>query len=83
MKRIVLGVRYVFLVGMLLSSSAVLAGTLDTSKFAWMVQFAASGYDGASTLTNFPVLVRLSEAVGGFHYSDIGTTTNAAYATLR
>ena len=83
MKRIVPGIRYLLLVGMMLLSSAVFAGTLDTSKFARMLQFAASGYDGASTLTNFPVLVRLSEAVGGFHYSDIGTTTNAAYATLR
>ena len=83
MKRIALGVRCFLLIGMMLSSSAVFAGTLDTSKFAWMVQFAASGYDGASTLTNFPVLVRISEAVGGFHYADIGTTTNAAYAALR
>ena len=59
------------------------AEALDGSKFTCMVQFTASGYDGESTLENFPALVRLSEGIPGFHYSDIGDTTNAVYASLR
>lgn len=59
------------------------AEALDRSKFTCMVQFTASGYDGESTLENFPALVRLSEGIPGFHYSDIGDTTNAVYASLR
>ena len=37
------------------------AEALDSSQFAWGIEFVASGYDGGSTLENFPVLVRLSE----------------------
>ncbi len=59
------------------------AEALDGSKFTCMVQFTAFGYDGESTLENFPALVRLSEGIPGFHYSDIGDTTNAVYASLR
>ena len=62
---------------------SVQAEGLDITKFTSMVQFTASGYDGESTLENFPVLVRLSEGIAGFRYSDIGNTTNAAYASLR
>ena len=34
------------------------------------VEITFSGYTGSSTLANFPVLVKLSENLTGFHYSD-------------
>ena len=67
----------------LVASSATATGTVNPADFARAVSFTASGYDGASTLENFPVLVRLSEGIDGFSYADIGATTNAAYAALR
>jgi len=43
------------------------SGTLATSPFRRRIVFTTSGYDGGSTLENFPVLVRLSnETVPGF-----------------
>ena len=65
-------------------AASAFAGTLDTSRFHRMLSFTASGYDGASTLTNFPVLVRLSEeSVAGFRYAEFGDATNDVYAALR
>ena len=65
-------------------AASAFAGTLDTSRFHRMLSFTASGYDGASTLTNFPVLVRLSEeSVAGFRYAEFGGETNHVYAALR
>ena len=34
-----------------------------------VLQMTASGYTGGTTLTNFPVLVRLSENINGFKYA--------------
>ena len=48
------------------------AAILDTTPFARKIQFTASGYAGASTLENFPVLVRLSD-VSGFDFADFTT----------
>ena len=48
------------------------ADTLDTSLFAKKINFTVSGYTGASTLANFPVLVRLSD-VSGFNFADFTT----------
>ncbi len=45
--------------------------TLDPSAYASRLVFTASGYEGTSTLTNFPVLVRLSTAISGFDYDKI------------
>ncbi len=45
---------------------------LDTTPFARKIQFTASGYAGASTLENFPILVRLSD-VSGFDFADFTT----------
>ena len=60
------------------------AEPLDALWFARTVPFTASGYDGESTLENFPVLVRLSGTdVAGFRHDEIGSTTNDAYAALR
>lgn len=64
-------------------ASAARAETVDPLAFSRAVSFTVSGYDGESTLENFPVLVRLSTKIAGFSYEDIGSTTNAAYASLR
>ena len=45
-------------------------GTLDASAFSKKVDITFSGYSGTTTLTNFPVLVKLSTAISGFKYSD-------------
>ena len=54
------------------SVSVAWADVLDTSLFAKKINFTASGYAGASTLANFPVLVRLSD-VSGFDFADFTT----------
>jgi len=54
------------------SVSVVQADVLDTSPFAKKINFTVSGYAGASTLANFPVLVRLSD-VSGFNFADFAT----------
>jgi len=54
------------------SVSSARADGLDTSLFAKKIHFTASGYAGASTLANFPVLVRLSD-VSGFDFADFST----------
>ncbi len=56
----------------LASVSVVRADVLDTSLFAKKIHFTVSGYAGASTLANFPVLVRLSD-VSGFNFADFAT----------
>lgn len=67
----------------LLAASANAAGTLGVAQFGKAITFKASGYDGSSELENFPVLVRLSEGIAGFSYSDLGTTSAEAYSNLR
>lgn len=67
----------------LLTALCAFADSVDMRQFSKAVTFVASGYDGMSTLENFPVLVRLSEGIKGFSYADIGDTTNSAYANLR
>ncbi|MBR1921497.1 MAG: DUF2341 domain-containing protein, partial [Kiritimatiellae bacterium] len=43
---------------------------LDTTAFAWRMPVTVSGYEGASALTDFPVLVTLSAgSPAGFNYS--------------
>lgn len=45
------------------------------AEFARGVKFTVAGYTGTEVLTNFPVLVRLSEsAIDGFRYSDFNYT---------
>ncbi|MBQ6245713.1 MAG: hypothetical protein IJK04_02520, partial [Kiritimatiellae bacterium] len=48
-------------------------------NFTKTVAFTTSGYQGAATLENFPVLVKLSNAIEGFDYSDFGTETNLVF----
>ena len=64
--------------------SAALAAGLAASAgaaddFAMAVPFTTSGYRGAAPLANFPVLVRLSTAIEGFDYADVGTGTNLLF----
>ena len=48
------------------------AGYLDMGSFGHSIKLKVAGYSGTETLTNFPVLVRLSEAgIPGFQYSDL------------
>ena len=50
------------------------------AEFARGVKFTVNGYTGTEVLTNFPVLVRLSDdSPSGFHYSDF---TRADYKDL-
>ncbi len=52
----------------------------DIAEFARGVKFTVNGYTGTEVLTNFPVLVRLSDdSPTGFHYSDF---TRADYKDL-
>lgn len=59
------------------------AETLDASAFGKMIPITVSGYAGSTTLEHFPALVRLSTAITGFDYADVGTTAEAAAADLR
>ena len=53
------------------SVSVAWADVLDTSLFAKKITFTVSGYNGETTLPNFPVLVRLSaNSPDGFSYND-------------
>ncbi len=47
--------------------------------FTKTVTFTATGYQGSAALENFPVLVRLSDAIAGFDYDDFGTGTNLVF----
>ena len=57
----------------------VRAGNLSTSDFAHSIKLQVNGYAGTTTLTNFPVLVRISESgLGGFMYSDMKYPNNTS-----
>ena len=50
--------------------------SVDSSAFAKSVAFTCSGYTGSSTLTNFPVAVRLADASpAGFSYADMADSS--------
>ena len=53
-----------------IASTAALRADLDFSAFAHRATIDFNGYAGASTLTNFPALIRLAEGTGGFSYAD-------------
>ena len=51
--------------------AAALAPAVLLAAPQWRAEVAVAGYEGAAPLTNFPVLVRVSEAaIPGFRYSD-------------
>ena len=50
---------------------AALAPSVALAVPRWRAEIGVAGYTGTAPLTNFPVLVRLSEtAVSGFRYAD-------------
>ena len=52
---------------------------VDASAFAKSVAFACSGYTGSSTLTNFPIAVRLADgSPAGFRYADMSNSSNGS-----
>lgn len=53
-----------------LASTVALCADLDFGAFAHRATIDFDGYAGASTLTNFPALVRLADGVGGFSHAD-------------
>ena len=46
--------------------------------YARQMALTVDGYTGAETLTNVPVLVRLSTAISGFDYNDFASPSNGA-----
>lgn len=52
-------------------SLALSCAAIDASLFAKKCTLTLSGYQGASDLVDFPVLVRLSSAITGFSYADL------------
>ena len=58
----------------LASFSANAADSLTMADFAHSIKLQVSGYTGSETLVNFPVLVRISENLGDFKYSDMRST---------
>ena len=52
------------------TASTAAFADLDFSAFAHRATIDFDGYAGASTLTNFPALVRLAEGTGGFSHAD-------------
>ena len=59
-----------FCIAFALATAATAFADLDFSAFAHRATIDFDGYAGASTLTNFPALVRLGEGTGGFSHSD-------------
>ena len=59
-----------FCIAFALATAATAFADLDFSAFAHRATIDFDGYTGASTLTNFPALVRLGEGTGGFSYAD-------------
>ena len=56
----------------LAAGSAKAADNLTMADFGHSIKLSVVGYAGTETLTNFPVLVRLSESgIPGFRYSDL------------
>ena len=53
---------------------------LDPASYRKSLPFRVSGYEGASTLTNFPALVRLSAATSGFSYADVHDPAELRFA---
>ena len=58
---------------------AGLVASVRADDFTRSVVFTTSGYRGAAALADFPVLVRLSTAIEGFDYADVGADTNLVF----
>ena len=77
------GVRGTHAMKRILLTAALAAGLAATAGaadgFTKSVVFTTSGYRGVSALADFPVLVKLSDAIEGFDYADFGTGTNLLF----
>jgi len=47
------------------------ADSLTMADFHYKIKLMVDGYTGSETLTDFPVLVRVSESISGFHFADM------------
>lgn len=57
-------------------SATALLGAVDETAFSRKVEFTFGGYAGATTLANFPALIRLSEsAIANFDYDDCASAS--------
>lgn len=65
-----------FFLSSLLSVAGIVSAFGDFTK---SIAFTTSGYQGSGPLANFPVLVKLSNAIEGFDYADFGATTNLVF----
>lgn len=55
------------------------SATINAAAFPKSITFACSGYTGTSTLSDFPVAVRLAAGTpSGFSYSDMADSSNGA-----
>lgn len=53
-----------------LSVLSTSAATIDATGYTRSIDLSVAGYTGSSTLSGFPVLVRLGPSVAGFRYAD-------------
>ncbi len=56
-----------------LVATSASAAVLDETGYTRSIDLEVSGYTGSSTLSGFPVLVRLGPTVGGFRYADFAS----------
>lgn len=68
--------RLFVLAGMMLALNGAQAA-VDTSAYPYSMDITFSGYTGSTTLTNFPVLVVLTNGLSGFSYSQMESPDNA------
>ena len=64
-----LKLRHLVLCLILFAADALFAEQIDASQFARMFNISFPGYTGSATLTDFPVLIRLSKDLNDFKYS--------------
>ena len=54
-------------VAVILTGASAMA---EVSGYAHRIDFSVTGYKGTETLVNFPLIIKLSETIKGFKYSD-------------
>ena len=57
------------------SPTAYVQTTLNPADYGSRMQITFAGYNRASTLTNFPALIRLTPGVGGFSYAQFASAS--------
>ncbi len=53
---------------------------LETGNYKYSRELTIAGYDGTGTLTNFPVLVRMTNGSGGFDASTVSDSSEIRFA---